>query len=246
MQLISRLFDLRHRDSVAVRGEAFYRVRDIASGERVTLILDEDPTFLMEGLGLQTRHRIRWRVEIRDADGWRVQIRHRDDGDADSLRVLLGSDHERLDRLFAQALHCVNADRADAAAPLIATYTLGLRRHVHVENEVLAPGIPLPRDAARRDPVSVMLDEHARILEQIDFLAACFADGLPAAGEVAPFFALLSASLAKHESREEQHLFPLWDAALHGRDDLDAAGRLITRVKAVLAGGEDHALPPAA
>lgn len=239
-------FDLRHLETAAARGEAFHRVRDIAPGDCVTLMLNEDPAILMACLGLQTRHRIRWQVEEAEAGTWRVRVRHRDDGDADSLRILLGGDHERLDRLFVQALHHVNAGRTGVAAPLVAAYALGLRRHVHAENEVLASGIPLPRDAARRDPVSVMLDEHARILEQIAFLTAFFADGLPPASEAAPFLALLSASLAKHENREEQNLFPLWDAALRAWRDPDAAGRLMARVKTVLAGGEDGALFPAA
>lgn len=239
------LLDGHHEDPMALHIRTFYRVRDIRPGDEVTLTTAEDPTYMMESLGLQTRHRIRWQVEHLGVEGWRVQIRHRDDGEANNLRILLGSDHERLDRLFAQALDYVNAGDVAAAAPLAMRHMLGLRRHVHVENDVLAVAFDLPRDIARRDPVSIMLDEHARILEQVDILASLFADGLPEAGEAAPFFALLSAALAKHEGREEQNLFPVWDSALrihHAGKDAEA---LMARVKGILAGSEDHALPVA-
>ncbi|MEW6613796.1 MAG: hemerythrin domain-containing protein [Pseudomonadota bacterium] len=237
MQAFHPFRDLRGQDPVAVRSQAFALARDLHPGQTAGLLVAEEPTLLMQSVNLQVRHRLHWEAEPMAAGGWRVELRHRDDVEPGTLMELLGRDHERLDRLFAEALHRVNANDVPTAAPLLGSYTLGLRRHVHVENLILAPAFEVPRE-----PVTVMLEEHERIVEQLDILASFFEDGLPAAGEVAPFFALLSGSLAKHEAREEQNLFPLWDAALKRRHAEAEQAALLERVKGILAGSEDDRL----
>lgn len=195
----------------------------------------------MESLGQQLRHRIGWKASALGQDGWLVELRPRDDVEPDTLMALLGRDHERLDRLFAELLLEANAGKMATAAPMLADYALGLRRHVHVENLVITPVLDLPRDVARRDPLSTMLDDHDRILEELHLLLGFFSEGLPEAWEVTPFMAMLSGTLAKHEGREEQGLFPIWDMRLKSLKDAERKA-LLDRAKDVLGGGMDEYL----
>ncbi len=79
-----------------------------------------------------------------------------------------------------------------------------------------------------------MLREHEEILEQTALLESQFDEGVDAGWEVAPYFALISGALAKHEGREETNLFPHWSRAL--RSLPDGGTELLARAKAILAG----------
>ena len=66
-----------------------------------------------------------------------------------------------------------------------------------------------------------MLQEHSELHVQLAAIEQCFAEvprgSLPEAWEVEPFVAILSGTLAKHEHREEERLFPAWRARLATR-----------------------------
>ncbi len=233
--------DLRERGAASAHSYAFYRLRELRPGQVAELLSAEEPRLLMEGVSLGLRHRIRWTVSEGGPPLWRVSVVPREDVEADTLTDLLQRDHERVDRAFAEALAKINAGDVAGAGAQLSVFARGLRRHIHAENEVLAPAFVAPRSALEDDPLSIMLREHEEILQQVALLEACFAQGLPAAAEVAPFFAMLSGQLAKHEGREEQNLFPRWARALaHAAEAHPAAERqLVARVKAVLEGAED-------
>jgi len=191
----------------------FYQLRELGSGEGVEVVTEEDPSLLMEGLALQLRHAITWQVVETGPPRWVTRVHRRADVAARDLIDLLSRDHERLDRLFATALHAVNRDDLEAARQPFEAFAHGLRNHLAVENDLLVPLFNLPRDPSGGDPTSVMLREHEQILEQTAMLEGMLETGADAS-EVAPFFAILSGSLAKHEAREEQNLFPSWNALL--------------------------------
>lgn len=229
------MIDLRDGSAGPAHTRAFYALKELQPGRSLDMLTAEPPEVLMQSLNQQLRYRIYWETVAAGVGYWRVRVRHRDDVEPTGVMDILLRDHERLDRLFAQILTHANAGAAHAIAPLLQEYSLGLRRHIHVENDVLAPALPVPRDSAGSDPVSVMLREHDSLLEQLRIVMSLLQDDTPDAGALAPFMALLSATLAKHEAREEQNLFPLWDA-LHKRM---GDPRLPVRVKAILSGAED-------
>ena len=238
MGQVHEMIDLRDASAGPDHTRAFYALRELHRGQVVDLLIAEPPETLMRSLSQQLRYRIHWETVAAGADYWRVRVRHRDDVEPAGVMDVLMRDHERLDRLFAQALQHVNANAVDSARPLLEDYGLSLRRHIHVENDILAPGLPVPRDGTGTDPVSVMLREHDSILEQLHIIGSLLEDPAFDAGTLAAFMALLSATLAKHEAREEQNLFPLWDTLYRH----SGAPGLLARVKAVLAGAEDGVL----
>jgi uncharacterized protein (DUF2249 family) len=212
---------------------AFYTLRELRSGQVFEVWLDQDPALLMEAVGHQLRHAIHWQSVAQGPPLWRLAVRRREDVAPVDLVDLLERDHLRIDRLFASALHKVNAGDVEGAEPDFRAYGEGLRRHVHVENELIVPLLDLPRSPGGQDPTSIMLREHDQILEQTAMLEHEFSEGVDAAWAVAPFFALISGALAKHEGREEQNLFPHWSRTLRERPD--AAAELFEQARSTLA-----------
>jgi hypothetical protein len=124
-------------------------------------------------------------------------------------------DHERLDRLLAHTLQKVNAGEGRAARAPYELFALGVRRHIHAENDVLAPELVEIDEPHAKQSLVAMLTEHEQILQQLDVLDRYFSGASPQAAEAAPLLSLLSGSIAKHEGSEEAEVFPLWRTLLH-------------------------------
>ena len=79
-----------------------------------------------------------------------------------------------------------------------------------------------------------MLHEHDDIVLQMAIIKSyCTAKILVPAWELSLFLAILSGTMAKHEKREEQNLFPQWDIALRKASPEDREA-LLVRVQEVL------------
>ena len=230
-----RIVDLR--DSDQPRRAAYSAVRELRPGEVLELLFRESPDLLMEGAALMVRHSIHWE-SAGEADGaYRVRVTHRDTAEPTSVPELLMWDHERLDSLFGAALRHANKGELDAAQALVEEFYVSQCRHLYAENDVLTPRLALRRAEDRSDPTSAMLDEHDNILSELTQIRELLALG--DTSMVAPLMAILSGTLAKHEGREENHLFPQWSARLKQEPDPE----LLPRVQAILAGAEDEQVP---
>ena len=209
---------------------ALQSVTGLRRGETVHLLLQEEPSLMLQSLNLQLRHNLSWQISAEETGEWRVLIRHREDVAPRDLMDILSRDHQRLDELFGLSLQLVNAGKISEAAPLVMEFAAGLKRHIQVENDILAPSFRIPDP----EPVAIMLHEHDDILAQTANIESLFAGGEPVqVWEVSPFLAILSGVMAKHEHREEQNLFPQWDIALRmaAQDDREA---LLMRVQRTL------------
>lgn len=234
----NRIIDLRDEVPSRVQTAAFYQVRTLRRGERMALLTAREPMLMMQSLSLQLRDSLSWTIAPDSKGGWRVEVRHRDDVAAGGIVDALTRDHKRLDELFGRALNFANAGNAREAAPLLAEFAAGLRRHIQVENEILAPVFNAPRAPFGDDPTSTMLREHDEILAQLALIEACFeGSDTPLLAEVSPFLAILSGTLAKHEYREENNLFPGWNMAFL-KAPAEAGEAVFDRVQRVLAGQE--------
>ena len=203
--------DLRHIIESRLQMVALQSDIHLQRGDTVTLLTGQEPSITLHSLNLQLRHRLRWHTDKIDSAQWKTIIHHRDDVAPRDLMDLLSRDHQRLDELFGLSLHWTNAGELDKALPLFAEFAVGLKRHVQVENEILAPRFRVPNT----DPVTTMLREHDDILAQMDIIESLCTIDEPGQGwELSPFMGILSGTMAKHESREEQNVFPHWDIAL--------------------------------
>lgn len=203
--------DLRGQPSSHVQGAAFSALRGLERGSTVTLLTAQEPSLMMRSLDLQLRNNLAWTISV-TAQGWRVEVRHRGDAAVVDVLDLLTRDHKRLDALLAQGMRLVDQGDTAAAAPLLREFSAALLRHVNAEDEVLLPlfGMPVAEEA----PAAIMRREHSQILSQLAAIADCLAVDPLQAGELSAYCAILSGTLAKHEYREENNLFPQWQAAL--------------------------------
>lgn len=233
-----RTVDLCREPASRVQNAAFYALKDLARGERVLLVLAQEPSLMMQSLDLQLRHKLAW--DCVEADGqWRVEVRHRDDAAPRDVIELLARDHRRLDALFVRALQLLNYSDATGAAPLLRAFAGALRRHMQCEDTVLAPAFAVAGDPG--SALVIMLREHGELRGQLAVIEECLATDPPQPGEIDAFCAILSGTLAKHEHREENNLFPLWRGQW-GRLPAAQQAELMARVEGVLEGERGEAI----
>jgi len=223
--------DLRSEPASRVQSAAFYTLKALTRGGTVILFTADEPSLMMQSLDLQLRNNLAWRVSA-SAQGWRVEVQHRADAALQDVLDLLTRDHKRLDALLAWAMQRVNQGDIAAAAPLLGEFAAALTRHVEVEDKVLAPSFGAP-DERNDAPGTIMRREHHEILAQLEVIAESLAEKTPQAGEIGAFCAILSGTLAKHEYREENNLFPQWRRALKSLPE-NAQAELLARAESAL------------
>ncbi|MHB1677180.1 MAG: hemerythrin domain-containing protein [Sulfuriferula sp.] len=222
--------DLCHIAASRLQMAAFQAVTGLQRGECIYLLTGQEPSLMLQSLNLQLRHRLNWQTEEEAPGKWRVLIRHREDVAPNDLMDILSRDHQRLDELFSLALKFANSGQPNEAVPLIIEFAAGLKRHVHVENDILVPVFRGPNT----EPVATMLREHDDILVQMAIIESYCTGREPVqVWELASFLAILSGTMAKHENREEQNLFPQWDSALR-HASLEDRQALLAQVQQIL------------
>jgi len=238
MTMPADIHDLRGERSADLTGAALERVRNVRPGAAVTLLLPANPALLMASLNLQLRENLIW--DVVEADGaWRVTVRHRGDAAPADVLALLAADHKRIDGLLARVLSLLNRGDAAAAVPLLREFAGALKRHVGFEDGELAMRLGASR-AAADEPPAVMLREHGEIAQQLALVEEVLATEPVDGSELAVYCAILSGTLAKHEYREENNLFPLWRVALMRRA-ADERAELLEKAAAVLHGRDASA-----
>ncbi len=229
--------DLRGEAKAHLTGAALSAVRAVKPGSTVTLLLDDEPSLLMKSLNLQLRENLSWEIEA-TRQGWEVTVRHREDVTARDVLALLAADHKQIDSLLAAAMAALNCGDLAAALPLLQRFAMALKRHVAFEDGELAQIMGAARAPADAPP-AVMLREHAEIAQQLALVEEALAAETPDTSELAVYCAILSGTLAKHEYREEQQLFPLWQAQLLRRDAGERERLLSRGLEAIAAVGAD-------
>jgi len=144
----------------------------------------------------------------------------------------LQREHRRLDALLARAVRLLDTRNAAAATPVLLQFTRGLTRHLYVEDEVLTPFFDA--GAGSGEAARTMLREHSEIAAQLGLVEDCLRADTAETQEASAYCAILSGTLAKHEHREEQELFPRWRIALLQRGATEGAA-LLERVRLLLA-----------
>jgi regulator of cell morphogenesis and NO signaling len=142
----------------------------------------------------------------------------------DCVTGVLGSDHDRLDALLAEAKRLLAEDPTRAAA-CFAAFRSGLERHIAAEEEVLFSAFETLTGIPGGGPTHVMRLEHA----EIRGLLAEVGSRLERGDGARPTSLLgdLTALLLAHNGKEDRILYPACDRAAR------QAGRLDTLVQAL-------------
>ena len=229
-------FDLRGADQP--RLAAYDTVRRHQGEGPLELIFGEEPSLTMQAVALMMRHAVHWAITDSGDGVWRVRVTDREQAEPASVTELLTWEHDRLDKLFGHALRTANEGDLATTASLIEDFDIAQCRHLYAENDVLTPRYGTEDASDGSNPTQDMLDDHERILGELRQIQEMLELG--DASMAAPLIAMTSGSLAKHEGREENQLFPRWHARLQQDPEADA---LLARVQGIIAGAEDDQVP---
>ncbi len=229
---VSSVLDVRGMTYTEAQPLVYAAAIRLAVGQRLQVLADTDPAAMMRAVAFQLRDAISWSVET-DDQLWQVSVRPRAEAEAKDVVDLLTWDHYRLDRQFAFVLAAANENRVADAEKIFKDYWIGLRRHVHLENNLLGPALG---GGEEKGPLADMLFEHDSIIVQSRLVEETFDE--KDYGMLPAICAMLSGSLAKHENREESTLFPIWQTT--DNSDRGRAAEFLARSKELLGGAEDR------
>jgi uncharacterized protein (DUF2249 family)/hemerythrin-like domain-containing protein len=227
--------DLSRVPANQVASAALYEVRNLKPGRRIVLVMRDEPSLLMRSLDLQLQRRFTWTIRATAVGAWRVEVGHRADSTPSDVFDLLCRQHQWVDDELAKILLLLNQGETAETIARMRDFGTALRRHIAAEDEILAPYFAAVRGARAGDPAAIMLREHQDILSQLTLVEGALIEMAPDVGEASIYAAILSGTLAKHEYREENNLFPRWRAALVSATAADR-DRLMDELRQALLG----------
>jgi regulator of cell morphogenesis and NO signaling len=197
----------------------------LAAGQSLVVVAENEPRDLLRRLQAERKGLFEWSVLESGRSSFRVEITRRgaDRGAAREIGEALAWDHDRLEALDQQAFDRLAAGDAAGARAAWSEFTVGLRRHIRFEEELLFPTfeerLGVPPEAG---PTAVMRAEH----REIEALLEKIGQALAGEGEVAPLRAALHRVLGEHNLKEERVLYPATDGALSPEERDALVGRI--------------------
>ncbi len=153
-------------------------------------------------------------------------------GMVSTVTGLLQDDHERLDAIVEDVRTRISKGAFVEARERFADFATGLRRHIHVEEQLLFPTFEAATGMKGHGPTVVMRAEHADIRRLLDEVTGALEKADVAAFEQSSD--ALVTLLAEHNQKEERVLYPMTDRAL-GTGAEELVGRLREGLDAPLA-----------
>ncbi len=129
----------------------------------------------------------------------------------DTVNGYLSADHDRLDRLLAEASERLRAGDVAVAAQVLAEVAGGLRRHIRLEDELLFPTFDRVT-GMNGGPTAVMRQEHRAIERHLELMVAAV-DRHDLGAYADEKLAMLDV-LGDHNDKEEAIVYPMTDAGL--------------------------------
>jgi uncharacterized protein (DUF2249 family)/hemerythrin superfamily protein len=222
-----RMLDARGLSADEITAEVLLRLDALLPGERFVLVASDRGFELLRKLQAERAGLFEWSPLESGPPVWRTEIARREAPRGSKRNVLeaLAWDHDRLDALEQAAFRLRASGDFPSAFDLYAEFSVGLRRHIGFEEDLLFPAFEaasgMPPTAG---PTAVMRSEHREILDLLDRIASGMGD---AAADVEPLRARFHAVLGDHNLKEEHVLYPGTDEMLGP----DSADRLVRQVQ---------------
>jgi uncharacterized protein (DUF2249 family)/hemerythrin-like domain-containing protein len=199
----------------------------LAPGESLVVVGDHDPREVLRRLQADRRGLFDWSPLEIGPPTFRTQISRRaaEPGARRAVSEALAWDHDRLDALEQRAFELFAGGDAAAAQERWSEFSVGLRRHIRFEEEILFPtfeeklGVP-----AEGGPTGVMRAEHREIEKLIDRIGRALAGD----GAALSLRSDLHRLLGDHNLKEEHVVYPGTDRGL----DPDERDALVARIQA--------------
>ena len=185
----------------------------LAPDEFFTITDGLDPVWLLELLQEDLPGEFDWWPLQQGPITWRIIVNKRVDPNPNrTIKEYFQSDHKRLDAIlksFADALH---EERWDDAKKRFGEFSMGLKRHIGAEEEILFPAFEDKTGMRDAGPTSVMRMEHKDIKGLLDEITELTEKG-DKEGTTAKVSGL-TFLLSDHNMKEEEILYPESDSLL--------------------------------
>ena len=211
------------RDAPREDGAVLDAFDRLAPGERLVVASGDAAPGLLDRLQRERKGLFEWSL-LEAGPRFRIEIVRRGLG-LSALREVeeaLAWDHDRLDSLEAQGFAALARGDQPRARALWAEFTVGLRRHIRFEEEVLFPAFEA---RCGMGPTGMMRFEHRDIEALIEGIGLA----LPNATAALFLRGQLHRVLGEHNVKEEQVLYPITDRSFSA-DERDA---LVRRIQSV-------------
>lgn len=202
----------------------FGAFKDLAPGDYFVLVNDHEPKPLLYQFQAEYGGEFEWWPLERGPEVWRVVIAKRKTrDDARTVTDYLQTDHRRLDAIFERFSIAVKDSRWEDALRDFREFSLGLKRHIGVEEEILFPVFEEKTGMKDAGPTFVMKMEHQDIKTLLDSILKDTDDKNSAS--VAKGMSALTNTLGDHNMKEEQILYPESDHFMSDAERSDVIKR---------------------
>ena len=210
---MEKILDVRQMAPKDRHSSIFDTFIGLNRGESFILVNDHDPKPLLYQFQGEHDGEFDWWPLEQGPQVWRISIVKRQVNDPNrTVTEYLESDHMRLDGIFNRFQDAVIGNRWEEASSDFREFSLGLKRHIKVEEEVLFPVFEEKTGMVDSGPTYVMRMEHKEIHELLDrILEAADAKDAKVIGDAS---GALLGILSDHNMKEEHILYPESDSFL--------------------------------
>ena len=206
--------DVRDLPAKSRHSRIFEAFDGLAPGGSIRIVTDHDPRPLLASFQQERPGLYDWAHIEEGPERWQASITRRFPSRAgrSTISDMLGFDHDRLDVLLAETRDAWARGDLALATTQFDAFETGLRRHIHVEDEVLFPAFEaITGTPPELGPTAVMRYEHREIdLALAGVRAAILAENTREPAAMGDLVRILEA----HNRKEEHVLYPMTDGHL--------------------------------
>lgn len=193
----------------------------LPANQAIEVVADRETKPLFDLLREKTSAVFDWWLLEEGPAHWRVMIVKRESAGARTVTDFLAADHRRLHDLWHDFRQGVNVCDLARIRRRSAEFSLGLRRHIRMEEEILFPAIDERTGMQGMGPTAVMRMEHREIEGLLDRLSVIVdAENCATVKQaVEEILDNATALFESHDLKEEKILYPMADRVL-GREDV--------------------------
>ncbi|MFQ5442894.1 MAG: DUF2249 domain-containing protein [Thermodesulfobacteriota bacterium] len=209
-----KILDVRETAPPERHPAIFKTFADLGPGESFILVNDHDPKPLVYQLQNEHDGEFEWWPLEQGPEAWRIRIVKRRKVETErTVTDYMQEDHRRLDHIYNDFQEAYKEGRWDAAAAAFREFSLGLRRHIRAEEEILFPAFEEKTGMQESGPTFVMKMEHTDIKELMDRITS--STDAKEREKVSESTDALTNFLADHNMKEEHILYPESDSFLN-------------------------------
>lgn len=205
--MVKKILDVRETAPRERHPMIFNTFKGLEPGESFILVNDHEPKPLLYQFQAEHDGEFEWWPLEQGPAEWRVEISRREFKEPDrSVTDFFQTDHRRLDAIVERFKDAVAQTRWEDASRDFREFSLGLKRHIKAEEEILFPLFEQKTGMIDAGPTFVMKMEHKEIKEFLDNILSA-ADSRDASRASQSLDALINI-LTDHNMKEEHILYP--------------------------------------